>query len=137
MVGHYLTDTEVREIFENTENLRQVDIAEMYGVHKSTVSGIWTRKTHRNVTRDLPDKKRTGNRQKLKSLGEKHPRAKLTNTDVIDIWKSKKSQDELAHQYGVTTHTIYYILRGTTWSYLTTTLGEKGGGCRERGYSNR
>lgn len=59
---------------------------------------------------------RTGLMQK----GQDRPSAKLTESQVLEIYKLKgivKAQD-IAEQYGVSKNTINCILRGSKWNYL-------------------
>lgn len=51
--------------------------------------------------------------------GEKHPTAKLTNEQVIDIFKSSLTKTELAKKYNVKHTTIHYIKIGRNWSSVT------------------
>jgi HNH endonuclease len=55
-------------------------------------------------------------------IGAEHPRAKLTDADVVAIRmryaKGGVLQTELAAEYGVTPPMIGYIVRGTAWRHL-------------------
>lgn len=59
-------------------------------------------------------------------IGEHHPNSKLSEADVIQINKSKKSQKKLASIYGVTRGTIAHIQYGRNWSWLTKNGGKNG-----------
>ncbi len=50
-----------------------------------------------------------------KGMGEQHHNSKLTVQQVLDIGASKKSQRQLAYQYGVSQPTIRNVLSGKTW----------------------
>ena len=52
--------------------------------------------------------------------GQERPSAKLTESQVLDIYKLKgvlKAQD-IATMYNVSKNTINCILRGSKWNYL-------------------
>lgn len=55
-----------------------------------------------------------------KPSGERHPRAKLTVQDVIEIRASTKSRKELAAQYGVGLSTIRKVLLRDSWKCVAT-----------------
>ena len=44
--------------------------------------------------------------------------AKLTESQVRDIWKSTKLQREIAVDFGVSKSTIGYIKNSQTWKHL-------------------
>ncbi len=50
-----------------------------------------------------------------RGMGEQHHNSKLTVQQVLDIGASKKSQRQLAYQYGVSQPTIQNVLSGKTW----------------------
>lgn len=53
--------------------------------------------------------------------GESHPRAKLTNPDIIEIRSldaSGLSYPEIGKRYGVSGHQIGLIVRGLSWSHV-------------------
>lgn len=52
-------------------------------------------------------------------LGEKHPFAKFTNKQVMEIFNSNKTGVELAKEFNVTTISISYIKTGKSWSHVT------------------
>lgn len=59
-------------------------------------------------------------RTKLMQRGQERPSAKLTENQVLEIYKLKgilRAQD-IADQYGVSKNTINCILRGSKWKYL-------------------
>lgn len=59
-------------------------------------------------------------KKKTVSFGEHHPRAKLTNEQVLEVARiyreEGKSQRTLARQFGVSQSTIWQIVSGTNWS---------------------
>ena len=59
-------------------------------------------------------------RNSLMQHGEARPSAKLTEKDVLEIYKLKGvlPAKEIAAHYGVSKNTINVILRGKKWSYL-------------------
>ena len=58
--------------------------------------------------------------------GEKHPRAKLTNSDVIAIRASGERYADLAKRFGVSRHTISDIRRGRRWGSVHESPGAAG-----------
>ncbi len=55
-------------------------------------------------------------------VGEKHPRAKLTELRAIEILEGFRlgaRQVDLAEEYGVSRHVIYDLVRGRSWPHLT------------------
>jgi hypothetical protein len=59
--------------------------------------------------------------------GEKHGMTKLTDNDVYailtDIWNDKyKNVNEIISKYNITTHIIWKILTGKTWTHITNQL---------------
>jgi len=58
-----------------------------------------------------------------KKRGEQHPRAALTESDVLAILHSYRadgaSQYRLAKDYGVAISTIFNITHGETWNHVT------------------
>lgn len=49
-------------------------------------------------------------------VGERHPRAKLTEKQVIEIRKRQGTAPQMAERYGVSRHTIYDIWQGKRWA---------------------
>ena len=62
-----------------------------------------------------------------KYLGEAHPKSKLTENQVMDIFKSREliSTTERAKKYSVSLATIYNVDHGIAWSHVTGVFGEK------------
>lgn len=54
--------------------------------------------------------------------GKDHGRAVLTNTQIIQIYQSSKSNYDLATQYNVTPQLISFIRSGKNWKHLTKNL---------------
>lgn len=52
------------------------------------------------------------------TIGEKHPRAILTEKDVLEIRKSKARGVDLAKRYGVSPAAICIARKGKTWRHL-------------------
>jgi hypothetical protein len=68
---------------------------------------------------NIDDRERKGRNNPPK--GEKHPKAKLTEADVLGIREKRllgKSFGKLAEEYGVNKKTIINAVTGKTWSYL-------------------
>lgn len=58
------------------------------------------------------------------SIGEKHPRAKLTEKLVLEIrekWANGMRIPVLAREYSIGETTLYHIVHGETWRHLPTT----------------
>jgi hypothetical protein len=57
-------------------------------------------------------------------VGEKHPRAKLTNKDVLEIFNlgkmGKYTQTYIGNLYGVSFSCVSAIVRGAKWTHVTT-----------------
>lgn len=51
-------------------------------------------------------------------IGEGHPRAKLTASEVLKIRKDNRSQSQLAQLYGVRQHTISEIKNYKKWKHI-------------------
>lgn len=55
-------------------------------------------------------------------VGEKHPRAKLTESDVVEIRKlystGEYSQQDLAKVYGINRANISTVVRNTSWKHV-------------------
>jgi len=56
---------------------------------------------------------------KQRNRGSKNFKSRLTEEDVMIIFKSTLSQSELARTYRVSQTTINHIKRGRTWAWLT------------------
>ena len=54
--------------------------------------------------------------------GERHPLSRLTNAQVLEIYKSKGRHVDLAKLYGVRPMVIGNIRNGKTWSHLTSRI---------------
>lgn len=50
--------------------------------------------------------------------GDKNPKGKLTEADVLAIRRSPLSQRELARRYGVSQPAISHIRNRATWAWL-------------------
>jgi hypothetical protein len=57
-------------------------------------------------------------------VGEKHPNAKLTNKDVLEIFNlakmGKYTQTYIGNLYGVSFSCVSAIARGAKWTHVTT-----------------
>ena len=128
-----LTNDQVLTIWHNKEELTQAELGAKYRVSQTAISSIFRRKHYQEVTQDLPDFVRPYKGREFVEAGENHPRSKLNNKQVTDIWYSDKYYDELAHRYDVSWQCIYFIKTRRTWSYLTDKLGPEGQGFEVRG----
>lgn len=79
------------------------------GTQQDNVHDMWKRNRQRDYTQNL-------------CLGENNKQSKLTKQQVLEIYKSTKSNKELAKQYGVSDTTISYIKRQIIWKWFTDTL---------------
>lgn len=64
---------------------------------------------------------RTGLFRPVRYCGEKHPMAKLTEEQAIEILQSRStvSVRDMSVKYGVTKNTINYLISGKTWKHLS------------------
>lgn len=53
------------------------------------------------------------------TIGEKHPRAKLTESDVRSILNDNRPHNEIAKDYGVKRSTVYDIKSRKRWKHIT------------------
>jgi len=67
-----------------------------------------------NLSWNTPKK----NHETIDRKGERNGRAKLTETDVINIRKSQAATRSLAKQYNVSQKYIQNIQRGITWKHI-------------------
>lgn len=51
--------------------------------------------------------------------GIKNSQSKLTENQVIEIYKSGKSQRELGREYKVSSHVVFLIIHRKTWTHVT------------------
>lgn len=54
--------------------------------------------------------------------GEDSPRAKLTNSqvlEIVDLYKKGKNKSELSRMFNISRRNIYSILTGLRWNHLT------------------
>lgn len=70
--------------------------------------------THADNMRDKADKGRV-----VVPVGERSNLSKLTEADVLQIYKSIASARDLADRYGVTPQNVYAIRSGKSWAWLT------------------
>lgn len=71
---------------------------------------------------NIQDRNRKGRTQRgygFRQLGTANPVAKLTDSEVLAIFKSRSRGVDLATQYGVSQTTITQIRQGKTWAHLT------------------
>lgn len=77
--------------------------------------------THQDNTDDRVLK---GRRCETSMPGETNPAARLSPAQVVQIFRSTKSESQLAREYGVAESTIGRIRRGQQWASLTLKLAE-------------
>jgi len=68
---------------------------------------------------NMEDMARKGRAHPSGLKGEAHPRARLTEADVLAIYNSPESSRSLAQKYGVTQTAVFWIKSGRNWSHLT------------------
>lgn len=107
----YLHRLVALQFIENPDNLPQINHKDGNKLNNEVSNLEWcTKETNQNHA------VRTG----LIQRGADRPSAKLTENQVLEIYKLKgvlKAQD-IADKYGVSKNTICCILRGSKWSYL-------------------
>lgn len=99
------------QFIDNSTNLPQVNHKDGNKLNNVATNLEWCTKLE-NQNHAV----RTGLMQK----GQNRPSAKLTEAQVLEIYKLKgilKGQD-IANKYGVSKNTINCILRGSKWNYL-------------------
>jgi Mor family transcriptional regulator len=80
------------------------------------------------VTRGGHVKKTLKLKQYKPNIGEKHPKAKTTEEDVVNIrnrYKKGETIKELSKYYKVHKNTIFQIIRGINWSHIPGGIGSK------------
>ena len=96
-----LTEEQIREVYYSTKT--PLEIAIQFGVSRSLVSKIRTRKTHKRVTRSFPS----------------IIRGKLTEEQVLEVYYSTKTPLDIATQLGVSRSLVYSIQAGKTHTRIT------------------
>ena len=107
----YLHRLVALQFIDNSTNLPQVNHKDGNKLNNTVTNLEWCTKIE-NQNHAV----RTG----LMQRGQDRPSAKLTEEQVLEIYKLKgilKSQD-IANKYNVSKNTINCILRGSKWSYL-------------------
>ena len=107
----YLHRLVALQFIDNSTNLPQVNHKDGNKLNNTVTNLEWCTKIE-NQNHAV----RTG----LMQRGQDRPSAKLTEEQVLEIYKLKgilKSQD-IANRYNVSKNTINCILRGSKWSYL-------------------
>lgn len=108
---YYLHRLVAIQFLDNPNNLPQVNHIDGNKFNNIVTNLEWCTKQE-NQNHAI----RTG----LMQRGQNRPSAKLTESQVLEIYKLKgilKAQD-IAEQYGVSKNTINCILRGSKWNYL-------------------
>lgn len=107
-----LCENDVLSIFKD-ERLHK-DIAQEFGVSRHIVSVIKRKKSYVEITKDL---------------GEpgKPNRRKITDIQVLEIFKSKMPANELSKKYGIAVSSVYFIKSGKLHYNITKKLIQKGG----------
>ena len=113
----FLTDADVLSI---RADQRPLDlIAQNYGVDKSY---IWKIKkgwhwAHLPLNVEV-DTNRVKNGQKIRAKGVAHPKAKLSEIDVLRIRVNRRPSREVAKLYGITKTTVLAIRNNKIWKHL-------------------
>ena len=109
--AYYLHRLVATQFLNNTSNLPQVNHIDGNKLNNNVTNLEWCTKGE-NQNHAV----RTG----LMQRGQDRPSAKLTEAQVLDIYKLKgilRAKD-IADRYGVSKNTINCILRGSKWKYL-------------------
>ena len=72
---------------------------------------------------NIQDMMKKGRAVRNPARGTKNHAAKLTENQVAEIYTSRKSNVELAKQFGVTAACVFNIKNGFSWSHFTQQLG--------------
>jgi len=118
-----LTEKDVLEIRDQYRNgITSKQIGDKYGVCNNSVMAIVKRKTWKFLFNGSQEdnEKDILNRQALKyNLGAKDYMSSLTEEKVKEIRAIKgMKQTEIAKKYGVSYHTIYFIMKRRTWKHI-------------------
>lgn len=108
---YYVHRLVASSFIENPDNLEQVNHIDGNKINNNITNLEWCTKEN-----NLKHASNTGLMQK----GSSRPSSKLTEEQVIEIYKLKgvlKAQD-IADKYKVSKNTINCILRGSKWKYL-------------------
>lgn len=111
-IKHYFLHRLVAEQFiENPNNLPQVNHKDGNKLNNTVSNLEWCSRL---------DNMRHASVNALMQRGEARPNSKLTEEQVVEIYKLKGilSGKEISRIYGVSGNTINMILRGKKWSYL-------------------
>ncbi len=127
-----LTDAQVKEIRSpKYEDWYETDIAAIFGVSNTAISGILKRRTWRHLDDggDAPI-----GRRKLK--GERHKMAKLTESQVLEIRSGRFdgwTQRQVGEHFGVCASVISCVLNCKIWTHLDSSGDSLGAGVGRRG----
>lgn len=105
-----LTDAQVREIYTTYDSNKEAALK--FGVHQRTIAGIRCRLNRTHATEGLE-------RKPILLAGESHWNSRLTDEQVIMIFKSKLSSAKLAKKYNVVPQTINCIRKRLSWTHIT------------------
>ena len=78
--------------------------------------------THNNCLRNIRWKIRRPRPKPGKARGERHGQAKLTTSDVVEIWRRLRAgipDFAISADFPVTTHAVRDIRKGRSWRWLT------------------
>jgi hypothetical protein len=111
------SETQIAAI--RTDPRRLKEIAADYGIDKSRVwhikHGTHWKHSQFNVPAETARRK---NGYAFQCKGEAHHKAKLTETDVLNIRKDTRPSTKIAAEYGVTKPTILRIKNGKGWRHI-------------------
>lgn len=103
--GAVLSNKDVISIFLSSKTY--LDLAKEFHVSQSSIGRIKTGDGWGPVTHDLTKPHRL--------LGS----SKITNTEVLEIYRSPENNTHLSAKYGVSNSTIWQLKNGKTWSSIT------------------
>lgn len=95
----------------------QLTLAREYSVSRSALADIVCGRTWRHLPGALPE----GWASRVSNKGVKHPAAKLTERNVLEIreqYTQGRSQYDIADEFGVSQTAVWAILRRRTWKHV-------------------
>jgi len=114
-----LTEDNVKDIFRLSGQLSQRELATKFNVTQGLIEKILNKKAWKKVSKTLTSMSSIG--QGSNQKGIRSPRVKLTENQVLSIFKMKgsKTSIQVAKEFNITSSSIRHIWNGHTWSHLT------------------